>query len=320
MLPLRVILHEFPDLGWLKGQIARGFDDRQGWGNRRLETAGFPSVIIHTISHECYRPDIKGPFSFFLNLRGDSRCTVDGQTSRIGEGSYFISNQAQPYTLQVEKGAETETFNIHFGEYFAESVLHSMITPADRILDQGTDKQMTPVSFFNQLHRRDAVFDTLIQQIIQSNTQHGFNKLLFEEQLTALLAHHLRQHRHIMEAVHKLPAVRLSTRLQVYKQLARAIDLIHDSLGEALTLEALAREACLSKYHFLRLFRVAYGSSPHQYIQQLRMEKGRFVLSQTDIPISDVADSLGFVNSQSFSRLFAQRLGMSPTTYRALTK
>ena len=313
-----MILHEFPDLGWLKGQIARGFDNRQGWGNRCLETTGFPSVIIHTISHECYRPDIKGPFSFFLNIRGNSLCTVDGQTSRIGEGSYFISNRAQPYTLQVEKGAGTETFNIHFGEYFAESVLHSMITPADRILDQVTDKES--FSFFNQLYRRDAVFDTLVHQIIRSYKQEGFNKLLFEEQLTALLAHHLLQHREITDRVRQLPAVRLSTRLQIYKQLSRAMDLIHDNLGEDLSLEALAGEACLSKYHFLRLFRGAYGNSPHQYMQQLRMEKARAILSQTDTPISDVADTLGFVNSQSFSRLFSQRMGVSPSAYRSLTK
>jgi AraC family transcriptional regulator len=82
----------------------------------------------------------------------------------------------------------------------------------------------------------------------------------------------------------------------------------------------LATMACLSKYHFLRLFRMAYGNSPHQYIQQLRIEKARSILSRTDTPISDVADALGFVNSQSFSRLFAQRMGVSPTAYRALTK
>ena len=315
-----MILHEFPDLSWLKGQIASGFDNRLGWGNLPLEAAGFPSVVIHTISHECYRPDIKGPFSFFLNIRGSSRCTVDCQTSRIGEGSYFISNRAQPYTLQIEKGVETETFNIHFGENFAETVLHSMITPADRILDQGTEKQVALFSFFNQLYRRDAAFDTLVHQIIQSYKQDGFNKLLFEEQLVRLFAYHLRQHREITDRVRRLPAVRLSTRLQIYKQLSRAMDLIHDSLGAELSLEALAGEACLSKYHFLRLFRVAYGDSPHQIIQQLRMEKARAILSRTDIPISDVADTLGFVNSQSFSRLFSQRMGVSPTVYRSLTK
>src|SRR5438445_9784646 len=143
-----MILHEFPDIHWLKGQIARRWDNRMGWGNHCLDTDGFPSVIIHTVSRECFRPDVKGPFSFFLNLRGSSSCTVDGRTTRIGEGSYFISNDAQSYTLQIEEGGGAETFNIHFGEHFANSVLHALLTPADRILEQGTEGGGIAFSFF----------------------------------------------------------------------------------------------------------------------------------------------------------------------------
>ena len=300
--------------------MAQGCSNRLGWGNLMLETDGFPSVIIHTVAHECFRPDIKGPFSFFLNILGNSLCAVDGETRRIGEGSYFVSNRQQPYTLQIENGAETETFNIHFGEHFAESVLHSLITPPDRILDHGMERQLTLFSFFNQLHKRDDVFDALIGQIMRSGMEGGFNKLLFEEQLTALLTYHLQQHRHIADAVRKLPPVKAATRIQLYKQLSRAMDAIHSCPGEELTLEMLSSAACLSKYHFLRLFRNVYGHSPHQYIQQLRMEKARSLLSRTNVPVSEVADLLGFVNSQSFSRLFFQRMGISPSRYRSLTK
>jgi AraC family transcriptional regulator len=315
-----MILHEFPELNWLKSQIARGFDNRLGWGNRTLEREGFPSVVIHTVSHACYRPDIKGPFSFFLNLRGASLCRTDGETRRVGEDSYFISNRAQPYTLEIDEGAETETFNIHFGEYFAESVLHSLLTPADRILDQGTEKQVMPFTFFNQLHRRDARFNALIFGILRSCQDHGFDQLLFEEQLTSLLTYHLGQHRQIAGRIDQLPPVRISTRIQLYKQLSQAMDIIHASAGEDLSLEMLSKEAFLSKYHFIRLFRSAYGYSPHQYIQQLRIEKACTILSRTATPVADLADQLGFVNSQSFSRLFSQRMGVSPVQYRTLTK
>jgi AraC family transcriptional regulator len=315
-----MILHEFPDLQWLKGQIARRWDNRMGWGNQCLDTDGFPSVIVHTVSRECFRPDIKGPFSIFLNLKGSSLCTVDGRTTRVGEGSYFISNEAQSYTLQIEEGDPAETFNIHFGEHFAESVLYALVTPSDRILDQGSEERGIAFSFFNQLHARDAAFDALIDQMVRRHREDGFDKFLFEEQLTALLNHHLQQHRHITDMVRKLPPVRLSTRIQLYKQLSRAMDLIHGSDGRELSLELLAAEACLSKYHFLRLFRSAYGYSPHQFIQHQRMEKARTLLSRSNTPVSDVADLLGFVDSQSFSRLFTQRMGVSPSRYRMLAK
>jgi len=315
-----MIFHEFPDLGWLKSQIAQGFSNRLGWGNLQLETEGFPSVIIHTKVTQCYRPGIKGPFSFFLNIKGNSLCSVDRNTTRIDEDNYFVSNRSQLYTLQVEENAATtETFNIHFGEFFSESVLNSLVTPAHRILDAGTAKQLSPVSFFNQLHRRDATFNALVRSILTSQ-QEGFNKLRFEEQLTALLTYHLRQHHHITEMVNNLPPVKQATRIELYKRLSRAMDVLRSNFCGEVSLDQLAAEACLSKYHFLRLFRTAYGLSPYQYMQQLRIEKARILLANSGKPIADIATLLGFDNSQSFSRLFFQKMGLYPTQYRLQTK
>ena len=316
-----MIFHEFPDLGWLKHQIAQGFSNRLGWGNLPLDTEGFPSVIIHTKVRECFRPDIKGPFSFFLNIRGNSLCSVDRQTTRIDEDNYFVSNRSQLYTLQVEENStSTETFNIHFGEFFSESVLNALITPADRILDAGTEKQLSPVLFFNQLHRRDATFNALIQSILSSQKASRPDRLRFEEQLTALLSYYLQQHHHITRIVNNLPPVRKATRIELYKRLSRAMDVLRSRFCGTVSLDQLAAEACLSKYHFLRLFRQAYGLSPYQYIQELRIEKARDLLTDTVISVADIADILGFDNSQSFSRLFFQKMGLYPTQYRLQSK
>ncbi|OQP44792.1 hypothetical protein A4H97_10545 [Niastella yeongjuensis] len=316
-----MIFHEFPNLDWLKSQIARGFTNRLGWGNLPLDTEGFPSVIIHTKVRECFRPEIKGPFSFFLNIKGKSLCSVERQTTHVDEENYFVSNRAQLYTLQVEEGnGGTETFNIHFGEFFSESVLNSLVTPADKILDAGTEKQLSPVLFFNQLHRRDATFNRLIQSILITHNETGFNKLRFEEQLTALLTYHLQQHHHIAQIVNKLPPVRATTRVELYKRLSRAMDVLRSGFCGEVNLDLLAAEACLSKYHFLRLFRTAYGLSPYQYIQYLRIEKARTLLTDSGISITELAGLLGFDNSQSFSRLFYQKMGLYPTRYRLGTK
>jgi len=312
-----MIFQEFPDLTWLKSQIAQGFNNRLGWNNLPLDTEGFPSVIIHTKVRACYRPAIKGPFSFFLNLRGNSWCSVERQNTRVDEDNYFVSNRSQLYTLQVEEAdCDTETFNIHFGEFFSESVLNSLLTPANKILDAGTTKQLSPVVFFNQLHRRDAAFNALIHSILTAHKETGFNKLRFEEQLTALLSYHLLQHQHIGEIVNKLPPVRHATRVELYKRLSRAMDVLRGGFCGEVNLDQLAAEACLSKYHFLRLFRSAYGLSPYQYMQQLRIEKARVLLTRSGMPITDLSTLLGFDNSQSFSRLFYQKVGLYPTQYR----
>jgi AraC family transcriptional regulator len=314
-----MILHEFPEIGWLKSQIARGFSNRRGWCNHPLDTDGFPSVIIHTRVRECFRPDIVGPFSFFLNIRGGSHCTVDSQTAIIDEDNYFVSNRSQSYTLSVVKDRdETETFNIHFGDFLSGSVLNSLVTPVDTILDSGAGESLSPVRFFNQLHRRDATFNALIRALSESST--GKDKLRFEELFTSLLAYHLQQHRQIARIVNNLPVVRKSTRSELYKRLSRAMDVMRACYCGEVSLDQLAAEACLSKYHFLRMFRAAYGLSPYQYIQHLRIEKAIHLLSGSTISIADLSAQLGYENSQSFSRCFYQRTGLYPTQYRVEAK
>ena len=315
-----MILQEFPDISWLKNQIDQGFSNKRGWGNHCLDTEGFPSVIIHTRSSGCFRPDIKGPISLFLNIQGDSLCTVDGQTRVVGEDTFFISNRGQPYTLQIEEGSPAETFNIHFGEYFAESVLNALLTPAGSILDRGGQQDVSCFQFFNQLYRRDAHFNEVIHRIRNAHQEPGFHQLLFEQQLAHLLGYLLQQQQEVTRTMNKLPPVRQNTRIELYKRLSRSLDYIHANMGVKIDLQDLAEASCISKFHYLRLFKLAYGLSPYQYIQDLRLEKARFQLSHSSLPVADLAYSLGFVNPQSFSRLFFQRLGVYPSEYRVRAK
>ena len=98
------------------------------------------------------------------------------------------------------------------------------------------------------------------------------------------------------------------------------MDVLRSGFCGEISLDQLAAEACISKYHFLRLFRSVYGLSPYQYIQHLRLEKARVLLANSIISVTDLAGLLGFDNSQSFSRLFYQRVGLYPTQYRLRSK
>lgn len=292
-----------------------------GWGNRRLPAEGFPNVIIHTKVRHCYRPEVEGPVSLFVNLRGNSFCTVDRQTTLVDESHYFVSNRGQSYTLEIrDHGADTETFNIHFGQRFSDSVLNAVVTPAARLLEAGDDQRLPCLSFHNQLYRRDGAFDALVRDILTADDTESCHSLRFEEQMTSLLTYHLRQHHQVGQIIESLPLIRKATRVEVYKRLSRAMDVLRSGFCGQISLDELAAEACLSKYHFLRLFRIAFGFSPHQYIQHLRIEKARAMLAGTPVAVGDLATQLGFENSQSFSRLFYQRVGVYPSAFRHVVK
>src|SRR5215831_11150794 len=310
-----MILQEFPDLGWLKSQIAQRFRQRKGYNNVPLDTAGFPSVVIHTKVKEAYRPDIEGPVSIFMNLAGSSYCQVEGRTVSIPEDYYFISNRSQHYSLTIESKQPVETFNIHFGEHFSEGVLGGLITATDSMLDNGTQQHGRAVTFHNRLYKKGDQFNRLVAAMLQLNTGKEFDKLLFEELLEGLLRHLFLQHRDILTAMDKLPSLKRSVKVELFKRLSFAADYIHSNQHLQIDLSELASTACLSKFHFLRLFKLVYGHSPHQYIQQLRLEKAIRLLGDSSLPVGTIAELVGFENSQSFSRLFHQRMGLYPSQF-----
>jgi AraC family transcriptional regulator len=312
-----MLLNEFPNLSWLKTQIDQRFQQRRAFNNLPLDSAGFPSVIINAQTKEQYRPDVIGPISLFLNLQGNSYCSTDGRKVCVTEDHFFISNRFQPYTLEIESRQSVETFNIHFGEHFSEGVLGALLTPADKILNDGLQQAVHTVAFYNRLYHRDEQFNNLVTSLQQTKHSTLFDKLHFEELLANLLTHLLYQHRDILQQVDKMPPVKNSTRIELYKRLSFALDYIHTAPSFSIELDELAATACLSKYHFLRLFKLVFGITPHQYIQQLRLKKARQLLKCSSLPIQEVSDQLGFENSQSFSRLFFQHMGMYPTQYRA---
>ena len=85
-------------------------------------------------------------------------------------------------------------------------------------------------------------------------------------------------------------------------------------LEEDLTLPDLARQAHLSKYHFLRLFKAAFHQTPLSYLRRRRLEAAQRLLTGTDLPVTAVCLHVGFASLGSFSSLFQRFAGVSPRT------
>ena len=81
-------------------------------------------------------------------------------------------------------------------------------------------------------------------------------------------------------------------------------------------LAAISKEACLSRYHFLRLFRDTFDTTPHQYLIQRRIEKAKELLRWNELSVTDVCFEVGFQSLGSFSALFRRCVGTPPVTYR----
>src|SRR5690606_13068480 len=117
------------------------------------------------------------------------------------------------------------------------------------------------------------------------------------------------------------PMLRSTSRVG-HRKLARSVEYIRsleDQDGPPnVTLDELAEVAGLSKYHFLRQFSQVVGMTPGAYLRTLRLCHAARKLRTSEIPILEVALSVGFADHPSFSRAFARHMGMTPSEYQKL--
>jgi AraC-like DNA-binding protein len=96
--------------------------------------------------------------------------------------------------------------------------------------------------------------------------------------------------------------------------LARA--LLDDSCAAPLSLERLASQLGVSRYHLIRAFRRVWGVTPHQYRTLRRIERAKTLLTSSDLTITEICFHVGFHSHGSFSALFRRCAGCSPHAYR----
>lgn len=101
------------------------------------------------------------------------------------------------------------------------------------------------------------------------------------------------------------------------RHLLRAKDLADARYAERLDVDDLARAAGLSRAHFSRKFRRAFGESPHAYLLTRRLERAAALLRTTDRSVADICFSVGLRSLGSFTTSFTRTYGVSPTGYRS---
>ncbi len=101
-----------------------------------------------------------------------------------------------------------------------------------------------------------------------------------------------------------------------YDKLKRVLDLIEDRLMEEIGLDELAREACLSPFHFSRLFQKATGLPPHRYLTERRVREAKAKLAEGRLSLVEIALESGFGSQGNFNRIFRRRTGLTPGQFR----
>jgi len=271
--------------------------------------------ILHAKAREHHWHGI-GTLSIKCFFSGQAFYEVGRGCYLLDEHKYLILNHGQTYSISIDSRQPVESFCLFFAPGFLEEVHRSLTSRTDELTDLPQCAPMPQVSFFEKTYRHDSVLSPLLFALHNAIHLRESDPIWLAGKLHEIADALIRVHAMECRRAQSLSAVRPATREELYRRLHRARDYMLSLYHQPLTLDDLARVACLSPNHFLRMFKQAFRQTPHECLTATRLDVACRMLNRTDLSITDICFAVGFQSPGSFSWLFRQRFGVPPSRYR----
>jgi AraC family transcriptional regulator len=134
---------------------------------------------------------------------------------------------------------------------------------------------------------------------------------LYIDTVAQMMAVHLARTHSVQSRQTSLPTPAVS-----HQRMRQLIEFVEANLDQPLTLDAMAAQVGISPLYLARAFKAAIGQSPHQYVLARRIERAKELLRNTEMPIIDVALSVGFSSQSHLSHWMIRHTGVPPGVYR----
>ena len=258
------------------------------------------------------------PLSLKCMANGRALYKIDRAEIAVDDAGYLILNNGQPYSIEIASPALVETFVLWFPRSWLDDVSRGLTNGDDHLLANPESASSTGRLFFERYTPHDRSVTPRAHAIRAAfKSKAVIEDGWLEERLRDLLAAMLRTQGTVRREAGNLPAARAATREELWRRVNRARDYLHAHLASPISLGELAAVACLSPFHLLRVFRAAFGQTPHQYLSECRLQRAKFLLAKKGISVTAICLDCGFTSLGSFSALFAKNCGMSPRAWRA---
>jgi AraC-like DNA-binding protein len=276
---------------------------------------GRASFVLHEKSRRHFWQGV-GPLSIKAFFGGRALYASGPGRYAVDDACYLVLNDGQPYSVAIEAPRPVESLCIFFAPGMAADVARDLEeTRPERLLDDPC-RPAAPVRFFERTYPHDRLVSPALQRLRAATPVGLSTRQDLDEPLHALLEALLRTQGLRAREPRRLPALRASTREELYRRLHRARDYVAACYDERLQLEDLARVACLSPNHLLRTFKQLFGCTPHQWLTAVRLDHARRLLAAPEASVTEVCMAVGFESLASFSRLFRRHVGAAPDAYR----
>jgi AraC family transcriptional regulator len=282
--------------------------------NPPIETFGLRNAVLTGTSRRYFVPDFAGPLSLKATLQGTSTWKVDERECRVSESTYLLVNAGQPYTIMYDEPDDVTTFVLLFKHSYLEEIVAAMRLPQQLLLDDPFRAERIDVPIRLHAGQSDVLrrLRLFANELAQVSLPPELWDLRFYELGIALVNEMSSSTPHASD----IPATKKSTRAELLRRVSIGRDFLVSMCEKAVTVEDAARAACISTFHFHRVFVQAFGVSPHLFLRSFRMQRAAHMLQFNDEPVAEIAHKVGFQSATSFSGAFRKQYGIGPNLFR----
>ncbi|MFN4914743.1 MAG: helix-turn-helix domain-containing protein [Sphingomonadales bacterium] len=227
---------------------------------------------------------------------------------RVNAGEYIIGNEFTKSHVQIDHKEMVQGLCIDISSEIISEVAEFHDVNGSELKEFLLSDQF----FVNRYNVKNTSLGYTLNEINQKIKSGTFTNDLQQNELFYSLAESIiTDQRFVFDHLSKLDFKRNVTNEEVFRAVFQAKSLIDEYITENLSLEKIAYQIGISKYHFIRIFKSVFGISPYQYQKRKRLELAKLDLMGGS-EILTTAIRYGFPDAQTFTKAFKQQFGQTP--------
>jgi AraC-like DNA-binding protein len=232
-------------------------------------------------------------------LTGEEVYRIDGRTRSVRPGEFLLVEAGAEFEVTTARKTETIGLCVYLG---ANPHMPAAVeAPLGRVLRGSPIDPLAGLlgRYARLIAEHPSDGPRLAQRIVQEATVGA------EDYLTGFA-----------NRLDRLASVKRSTRIETLQRVERARCFLHGAAGRNVTLEEVAEQATLSRFHLTRSFAAVHGVPPLTYHRRLRLEEAARLLTAEAASATEIAERLGYGSLSAFTRAFRQHFGVPPSQAR----
>lgn len=250
-------------------------------GSSKASLFGEGQFICSSLQ-EFYKETAASPLSIKLVLSGQENYKVNQKRYTVEKGNYLIVNKNTTLETSVASKKQVNGLCIYPPEALIQDAIHTNRLNESERLDHWNNIDHTHLFTEKLYHIKENTTGAFLERYIpQFLEHHHLGKRLPMDDFYMGLAQVMANSQ--LKINHQLKNLEVSNK-QTEEELFRRVSIIREYIrfnySQSISLDEMAQEACLSKYHFMRSFKKIYGISPYQYLLECRLNKAHSLVLQ----------------------------------------